>query len=114
MNIKGPLKKIFTVLLWCLLGGSGLAVLIAAINAKNSSLCQGLEIEINGGNRAQFLNKKDLVSLLENEGLKDLPNKKMSSFDLLKWENFLKKNSWIRDVQLYFDNNQKLEIRIQE
>lgn len=114
MNIKSPLKKIFTVLLWCLLGGSGLAILIAAINAKNSSLCQGLEIEINGGNRAQFLNKKDLVSLLENEGLKDLLNKKTSSIDLLKIEDFLKKNSWIRDAQLYFDNNQKLKIRIQE
>ena len=114
MNIKSPLKKIFTVILWCLLGGSGLAILIAAINAKNSSLCQGLEIEINGGNRAQFLNKRDLVSMLENEGLKDLSNKKTASIDLLKMENFLKKNNWIRDAQLYFDNNQKLKIRIQE
>jgi len=114
MNIKSPLKKFFTVLLWCLLGGSGLAILIAAINAKNSSLCQGLEIEINGGNKAQFLNKKDLTSMLENEGLKDLQNKKTTSFDLLKMENLLKKNSWIRDAQLYFDNNQKLKIRIQE
>ncbi len=48
MNIKSPLKKIFTVLLWCLLGGTGLAILIAAINAKNSSLCQGT------GNRNQW------------------------------------------------------------
>jgi cell division protein FtsQ len=114
MNIKSPLKKIFTVLLWCLLGGSVLAILIAAINAKNSSLCQGLEVEINGGGKAQFLNKKDLLSKLENEGLKDLLNKKMASFDLLKMEVFLKKNNWIRDAQLYFDNNQKLKIRIQE
>ena len=101
-------------MLWCLLGGSGLAILIAAINAKNSSLCQGLEIEINGGNRAQFLNKRDLVSMLENQGLKDLPNRKTAYIDLLKMESFLKKNNWIRDAQLYFDNNQKLKIRIQE
>src|ERR1700693_2351930 len=114
MNIKSPLKKFFTVLLWCLLGGSGLAILIAAINAKNSSLCQGLEIEINGGDREQFLNKKDLVSMLENEGLKDLLNKKTTSIDLLKMEGLLKKNNWIRDAQLYFDNNQKLKIRIME
>ena len=60
MNIKSPLKKFFTVILWCLLGGSGLALLIAAINAKNSSLCNGVDIEINGGNNALFLNKKDL------------------------------------------------------
>ena len=114
MNIKSPLKKFFTVLLWCLMGGSVLAILIAAINAKNSSLCQGLEVEINGGGKAQFLNKKDLLSMLDNEGLKDLLNKKMASFDLLKMEVFLKKNCWIRDAQLYFDNNQKLKIRVQE
>jgi cell division protein FtsQ len=114
MNIKSPLKRIFTVLLWCLLGGSGLAILIAAINAKNSSLCQGLEIEINGGGKAMFLNKKEIVSMLGNEGLKDLSNKKMAAFDLLKMEGVLRKNNWIRDAQLYFDNNQKLRIQIQE
>jgi cell division protein FtsQ len=114
MNIKSPLKKIFTVLLWCLLGGSVLAILIAAINAKNSSLCQGLEVEINGGGKSHFLNKKDLLSMLENEGLKDLLNKKVASLDLLKMEFILKKNNWIRDAQLYFDNNQKLKIRVQE
>jgi cell division protein FtsQ len=91
-----------------------LAILIAAINAKNSSLCQGLEVEINGGGKAQFLNKKDLLSMLENEGLKDLLNKKVASLDLLKMEFILKKNNWIRDAQLYFDNNQKLKIRVQE
>ena len=114
MNIKGPLKKIFTVILWCLLGGSGLALLIAAINSKNSSTCQGLEVEINGGAKAMFLNKKELISLLENNGLKDWRNKKTISFDLLKMENLLRRNTWIRDVQLYFDNNQILKLRVQE
>jgi cell division protein FtsQ len=114
MNIKSPLKKFFTVLLWCMLCGSGLAILIAAINAKNSSLCMGLEVEINGGGKAQFVNKKDLVSMLEIEGLKDLLHKKTASIDLLKLEGLLRKNNWIRDAQLYFDNNQKLKIRIQE
>jgi cell division protein FtsQ len=114
MNIKGPLKKFFTVILWCLLGGSGLALLIAAINSKNSSTCQGLEVDINDGGKAMFLNKKELVSLLENNGLKEWHNKKAISFDLLKMENLLRKNTWIRDVQLYFDNNQILKLRVQE
>jgi len=114
MNIKSPLKKIFTVLLWCLLGGSVLALLIAAINSKNSSLCQGLDIEINGGGKGSFLNKRDVAGMLENGGLKDLINKKTASFDLLKMEMVLRRNSWIKDVQLYFDNNQILKVRIQE
>jgi cell division protein FtsQ len=114
MNIKGPLKKFFTIMAWCLLGASGLAILIAAINAKNSSSCQGMEIEINGGERALFLDKRDLITLLENEGLKDIRNKKVSSIDLLKMEGVLRKNTWIKDAQLYFDNNQILKIRIRE
>jgi cell division protein FtsQ len=114
MNIKSPLKKVFMVLLWGLLGGSGLALLIAAMNAKNSSLCNGLDVEINGGNKAFFLSKKDVAAMLENEGIRDLRSRKMLSFDLLKMEGVLRKNNWIREAQLYFDNNQILKVRIQE
>jgi len=114
MNIKSPLKKIFIVTLWGLLGGAVLALLVAAINSKNSSGCQGLEVEINDGAKARFLNKKDLVTILENNGLKDWHNKKTVSFNLLQMESILRRNSWIRDVQIYFDNNQILKIRIQE
>lgn len=114
MNIKSPLKKFFTVAVWCLLGGTGLALLIAAINSKNSSLCQGMDVEINDGGKAMFLNKKDIVLMLDSNGLKDLRNKKTSSFDLLKMERMLRRNNWIKDVQLYFDNNQILKVRIQE
>jgi cell division protein FtsQ len=114
MNIKSHLKKIFTVTCWCVLGGSGLALLIAAINSKNSSVCQGLEVEINKGGRAMFLDKKDVTNMLEKEGLKDVSNRKTASFDLLKMESILRKNTWIGDAQLYFDNNQILKIRIQE
>jgi len=101
-------------MLWCLLGGGVLALLVAAINSKNSSGCQGLEVEINGGGKARFLNKKDLMVMLENNGLKDWRNKKAASFNLLQMESLLKRNSWVRDVQIYFDNNQILKIRIQE
>ena len=114
MNVKAKLIKIFTVMGWGLLGAAGLAILIAAINSKNSSVCQGMAVEINGGGKVLFLNKKDLRTELEKEGFKDIKDKKVASFDLLKMENILRRNAWIRDVQLYFDNNQTLKIRIQE
>ena len=108
------MKKFFTVMLWCLVGGAGLALLVAAINSKNTSGCRGLEVEINEGSKARFLNKKDLVVMLENNGLKDWHNKKTESFNLLQMETVLRRNSWIRDVQIYFDNSDILKIRIQE
>jgi cell division protein FtsQ len=114
MNIKNSLKKFFMIILWCLLGGSGLALLVAAINAKNSSLCNGMDIEINGGSKAFFLNKKEVANMLESEGISDLHKKKVVSFDLLKMEAILRRNSWIRDAQCYFDNTQMLKVRVQE
>lgn len=101
MNIKGPLKRIVVILAWCLLGGAGLAVLIAAMNSKNSSQCRGVEMEINGGGKAMFLNKKDVALMLESGGLSELNNRKIASFDLSKMENVLRRNNWIKDVQLY-------------
>jgi cell division protein FtsQ len=114
MNLKEPLKKMLTVIVWCLLGGSALGLLIAAINHKNASTCSGLVVEINNGSKANFLDKKEVSQILEAGGLSQIRNKKVSSIDLQKLENLLRKNSWIRDVQLYFDNNQILKVRIQE
>jgi hypothetical protein len=87
---------------------------VAAINSKNSGFCRGLEVQINDGGKAWFLNKRDVVSMLENEGLKNLNTRKMASIDLLKMETILRRNNWIKEVQIYFDNNQKLKVRIQE
>jgi cell division protein FtsQ len=114
MNIKGPLKKIFMVSMWCLLGGSVLALLIAAINSKNNSVCTGLEVEINGGEKAYFMTKKDVTTMLESEGIRDLRNRKVASLDPLKMETLLRRNTWIKEVQLFFDNNQVLRIQIRE
>jgi cell division protein FtsQ len=114
MNIRGPLKKIFMVALWCLLGGSVLALLIAAINSKNNSVCTGLIVEINGGEKTFFISKKDVTIMLESEGIRDLRNRKVASLNPLKMETLLRRNTWVKDVQLYFDNNQTLRIQIRE
>ena len=112
MNIRTPFKKIFSVVLWCALGGAVLALLIAAINKKNSSLCKGMDIQINTEGKEMFLDKNQVIVQLEKEGLKDLQGKRVQSFDLQKLENALRRNAWIKDAQLYFDNNQVLKVQI--
>jgi cell division protein FtsQ len=114
MNLKSPLKRFFTIVLWCLLGGAGIFLLVAAINSKNSSGCHGVDVEINGGGKSLFLTKREVVALLQNNGLKDWHEKRTASFNMLQMESMLRKNSWVRDVQIYFDNNQILKIRILE
>jgi cell division protein FtsQ len=114
MHIMASIKKIFSIVLWCATGGTALALLVAAINKKNESLCKGLEIQINADNKGFFLDKKDVVRLLEKEGLKDITDKKLQRLNLHKVEDALAKQPWIKDVQLYFDNNQVLKVKITE
>ncbi len=112
MNIRTPFKKIISVVLWCALGGAVLALLVAAINKKNSNLCKGMDIQINAEGKETFLDKKEVFLRLEKEGLKDLEDKRVQAFDLQKLENALRRNAWIKDAQLYFDNNQVLKVQI--
>jgi cell division protein FtsQ len=114
MNIQAPVKKILSVVLWCAIGGAVLALLVAAINKKNSSLCKGLDIQINKEGKGVFIDKKEVVRLLEKEGVKNLRDKRVVSFNLMKLEEALLRNVWIKDAQLFFDNNQVLKVQINE
>lgn len=103
-----------TVLLWCVVGAGALALLVAAINKKSSGVCRGLDIQINPAGKGMFLTKKDLVTLLADEGLKEPAGKPLQQLDLRRFETVLGRQPWIRDAQLYFDNNQVLHVRVTE
>ncbi|HTQ64649.1 MAG TPA: hypothetical protein VMI12_07605 [Puia sp.] len=114
MDIKANIKKILFILVWCVSGGGVLALLIAAINMKNSKTCKNYKIEFSGKGRPIFIDQKQVIAMLAGEGSFQITGKKMVSFDLRRMEELLKKNVWIRDAQLFFDNNQVLRINITE
>ena len=114
MDIKGNIKKILFILVWCIAGGGVLALLIAAINMKNSKTCKNYRVEFSGKGRPIFIDQRQVISLLTGDGSMQITGRKLVSFDLRKMEELLKKNVWIRDAQLFFDNNQTLRINVTE
>ncbi len=90
-----------------------MALLIAAINMKNSRTCKSYKIEINKNNRQLFIDPKQVLAILTKDDEK-ITGKTIASFDLHKMEDQLKKNAWIKDAQLFFDNNRVLRINITE
>jgi cell division protein FtsQ len=114
MNIKANIRKVGSIALWCAGGIAALALLVAAINEKNSRTCQGLDIEINGGGRSLFVDKKEIARLLVAHGCDKLPQKRMASFDLQSLESLIRSNAWVKEAQLFFDNNEILKVRITE
>ena len=114
MGIQSNIKKILMVLVWCVTGAGALALLIAAINMKNSRTCKRYTIEINEKGRPLFIDQKLVMNILTTNGTEKIVGKELVTFDLRKLEDRLKKNAWIKDAQLFFDNNQTLRINISE
>jgi cell division protein FtsQ len=106
-------KTIFSTVIWVLLGCGTVILLVAAMKQKNNSRCFGLEIKITGVQNNFFIDKIDVIRFLERTVGKP-EGRLMSSFDLYRLEAMLEKNEWIKNAELFFDNNEKLVVNILE
>lgn len=103
------------ICLWLTISAGVMALLIAAMKVKREKLCSGYEVDINGAIDGQwFIDKKDVVQLLTKNGTEALNGKSTLLFDLQKMEAWLERDQWIKDAELFFDNNQVLQVKIKE
>ncbi|MDQ2718990.1 MAG: hypothetical protein M3Z26_04410 [Bacteroidota bacterium] len=111
---KYTFKKIFVITVWILLGAGTLMLLVAAITKKNNEQITGIEINITGVQNNYFIDKKDVIKILEKANGAKLENATASSLDLSALENDLQNDQWIKSAEMFFDNNNVLQIKIME
>jgi cell division protein FtsQ len=109
-NIKNILLAIF----WITLGGTTVFLLAAAIRSKPAKHCKNIEISIYGVSNNFFVDKKDIQEAIANVEGTGIIGKSVGSFNLQKLEATLKKNVWIKSAELFFDNNEVLQVTVQE
>jgi cell division protein FtsQ len=89
--------------MWVIIGGGMLTLLIAAMGKQKRNTCKDFTISIKGGQEEKFfLNKADIVRLLKVATKGNIKGQPKTSFNLLKMEELLEDNVWIKDAQLYF------------
>ncbi|HWB92526.1 MAG TPA: hypothetical protein VG605_11765 [Puia sp.] len=116
MAARISIRKVLTAFFWCIVGAGGVVLLVAAIRYRNSNVCKGFHIGIKSAEADGriFIDKKGISDLLTSAGAGRGQGKPIQSFDLHRLETTLKRNVWIRDAQLFFDNNGILQVRISE
>src|SRR5689334_6266311 len=105
-------KKWLQISLWSLLGVGTCTLLIAAMQKKDEKACAGIKINIDGAKENVFIDDKDVVAIMKNNGAEK--GKEVSAINLRNIEEQLEKNAWIKDADLFFDNNQVLHAKIEE
>jgi len=116
MAARINIKKVFAFLFWCIAGAGGVVLLVAAIRYRNNNVCKGYRITISGpaATESAFIDRKGINDLLTSAGAAKGASKPIITFDLRHLESALLKNVWIKDAQLFFDNNGVLQVRIVE
>lgn len=116
MNIFNTysLKKILLVLMWLAIGSVSVVLLAAAIHKKDAKKCKGIEIEISGVNNNFFIGRDDILDVIHQHTGKIITGKSIDAFNLVAIEKALKNEIWIRNAELFFDNNDVLQARVNE
>ena len=96
------------------LGGATIFLLVAAIKKKEANRCKGIEINIHGVSNNFFVDKKDILNSITAMEETNPVGKTIGSFNLKKMEQALEKDVWIKSAELFFDNNETLQVTVQE
>jgi len=113
-NRKYTFKNILVISVWLLLGSGTIVLLIAAITRKNNEPVAGIEIKISGVHKNYFIDRKDVIKILEKTEGKSVEKQMASALDLAALENALQKSQWVKKAEIFFDNNNVLQIKIIE
>ena len=115
MSISSHIRKIISICCWSLLGAGAVVLMVAAVNARNHRLCEGYKIHIKGENKGRlFIGREDIIRVLTNNKTIIIKDKSQKSFDLHNIEARLRNEAWIKDAELFFDNNGMLQVSITE
>ena len=113
-NKQYTFRKIMAATVWILLGAGVIVLLVAAISKKDTQLLTRMEISIKGVQNHYFINKEDVKGILEKVNKKPLDNAMVSTLDLVSMEKELQKEKWIKNAEIFIDNNNVLQVKVTE
>lgn len=100
--------------MWIVIGSASIALLVAAVHVKDVKHCKGLEVNIHGVNNNFFIDKEDVRKIISSYTGDDITQIETESFNLGSMEAELKRDVWIKNAELYFDNNSVLQASVEE
>ena len=105
-------KKILLNGLWILAGIGTMVLLGAAMQQKNQKTCTNITIEITGVERHMFIDEKDVMEMLHSVG--QVAGSRIGSLNLRQMESLVEKDPWVKNAEMFIDNNQVLQVKIEE
>lgn len=114
MNKRITIKSFLLATLWISIAAGTIVLLVSAIQKKDKQHCKGVSISIKGVTNNFFVDKKDIQASIQSISDGNPVGKAIGSFNLKAIEQALQRNIWVKNVQLFFDNNEILQVAVLE
>ncbi len=112
MNIPKNWKSILWNICWVIAGIAIIFLFGASLQQKNNKKCTGVKIEITGAEKHLFIDEKDVMDLLNSNG--QVEGKSIHLLNLRQMETLVEQNKWVKNAEMFINNNQVLQINIEE
>jgi len=113
-EIKHTIRKIMIGTMWASVGTALVVLLVAAVRSRDKQSCQGIDVRITGTRNIIFIDKTDILHIISGKAGEHITGRPISEFDLCALENVIRKDVWVKNAQLFFDNNNILKVLVEE
>lgn len=107
-----PWKKSLIQAAWLLAGLGTIVLLGAAMQRKNAQTCKGIRIDITGIEEHMFIDEKDVLELLNEK--RKIIGTPVHLLDLRAMELGMERNPWVKNAELFINNQQVMQVSIEE
>lgn len=111
---KKIVKRIIATVIWSLVAGGAVVLLIAATRQQAEKKCTDVVVNVKSVDSVRYISEKNILNTISGGAPEQLKGQLLKTFDLQQLESILEKNLWIRNAELFFDNNDVLHVDITE
>lgn len=108
------LKRILSFSAWVVFSVCCMALLVAAVTKKNAHTCKDIKVKISGVKNNFFVDEKAVLDLLNKMHFSNIKGSRLADIDLTAMEKALEENAWIKNAELFIDNNDVLKVAVYE
>lgn len=109
---KKALKRIATTLLWMAVMCGFVVLLMAAVQDKEASKCKGIVVKLAGDESNFFVEEKDIKALIAYDKALNPVGKSISNINIANLEKIVSRDPWVKNAEIYIDNQRKLNIKV--
>jgi len=106
-------QTILVRVLWSIAGAALIVLFVIAWKAKEEKKYNSIQIELVGENTAAlFMDEKEILQIIHEQGVKE--GQSIRELNLNTLEKYLETIRWVKHVELFLDNAQVLQVKIEQ